>query len=137
VKIDSVVAITRDKCKVNSLIYEFTLLRRKPSRTAWKRRKILRIHIKFYGVFRTAARTSEIDFDATGRTPTVRSLISQLVACNEYADLKRLLMETGTEDPRPNALIMVSGREISSLDGLETSLSENEELGLLPVAHGG
>lgn len=104
---------------------------------AWKGLKILKIHIKFYGVFRTAARTSEIDFNVSGLIPTVRSLISQLVAGNEYADLKRLLLETASEDPRPNALIIVSGREINSLDGLETSLSENDELGLLPVAHGG
>ena len=40
-------------------------------------------------------------------------------------------------DPRPNALIMVSGREISTLNGLDTMLTEEDELSLLPVAHGG
>jgi molybdopterin converting factor small subunit len=32
---------------------------------------------------------------------------------------------------------MVSGREIGSLNGLETRVSSDDELALLPVAHGG
>jgi molybdopterin converting factor small subunit len=40
-------------------------------------------------------------------------------------------------DPRPNAVILLSGREIGTLRGLETPLSPEDEVAILPVAHGG
>jgi len=97
----------------------------------------LKIRLRFYGVFRTAARTNELIIEVTGKPPTVRSVIMQLVTQEEFGGLKRLLLENDASDPRPNALIMVSGREINTLNGLETALTEKDELALLPVAHGG
>jgi len=97
----------------------------------------LKIHLKFYGVFRTAANRVEVALEVSDRAPTVRSAISQLVAMKEFESLRSLLLEPGTSDPRPNSLIMISGREINTLKGLDTELSENDELALLPVAHGG
>lgn len=97
----------------------------------------MNIRLKFYGVFRTATRTNELTVEVAERNPTVRSVLSQLVSKKEYSNLKPLLLENGTGDPRSNALIMVSGREISALNGLETLVTENDELSLLPIAHGG
>jgi molybdopterin converting factor small subunit len=96
-----------------------------------------KIRLRFYGVFRTAAGTNELVIEVAGKNPTVRSVIMQLVAQKEFEGLKQLLLENETGDPRPNALIMVSGREINTLSGLETALTEKDELALLPVAHGG
>jgi molybdopterin converting factor small subunit len=97
----------------------------------------LNIRLKFYGVFRTATRTNELTVELAEKTPTVRSVLSQLVSKKEYSNLKQLLLENGSGDPRPNALIMISGREISALNGLDTLVTENDELALLPIAHGG
>jgi len=97
----------------------------------------MKIRLKLYGVFRATAGRSELVIEITDGTPTVRSVISQFVSGKEYESLRQLLFEKGSSDPRPNALIMVSGREINTLSGLETSLTENDELALLPVAHGG
>jgi len=36
-----------------------------------------------------------------------------------------------------NALILVNGREISVLDGLETKISDGDEIVFVPVIHGG
>lgn len=36
-----------------------------------------------------------------------------------------------------NALILVNGKEISVLNGLETIVSDGDEIVLLPVSHGG
>jgi len=36
-----------------------------------------------------------------------------------------------------NALILVNGKEISILNGLETIVSDGDEVFLLPVSHGG
>ncbi len=96
-----------------------------------------KIRLRFYGVFRTAAGTNEFVIEVAGKNPTVRSVIMQLVTQKEFEGLRQLLLENDTSDPRPNALIMVSGREINTLSGLETALTEKDELALLPVAHGG
>ena len=97
----------------------------------------MNIHLKLYGVFRTAAKTNELVIEVAEKNPTVKSAITQLVSRKGFEDLRQLLLEEGSSDPRPNALIMVSGREINTLKGLETELNEGDELALLPVAHGG
>jgi len=66
---------------------------------------------------------------------TVRYTIEELIRREDLRDLRTLLISSS--DPRSNALILVSGREIGSLNGLETELKDNDELALLPVAHGG
>ena len=96
----------------------------------------MKVRLKFYGVFRTAVRTSELVVEVA-EPPTVRSVIMQLASRKEFKSLKELLLESGTSDPRPNALIMISGREINTLNGLETVVTEKDELALLPIAHGG
>ena len=88
-------------------------------------------------MFRSAARSANIELELSSTTPTVRTAIDALASHSDYRDLTQLLLDSQTSDPRPNALIMVSGREINTLNGLETPLLESDELSLLPVAHGG
>jgi molybdopterin converting factor small subunit len=95
------------------------------------------VHVRLFGVFRSAAKTSELNLQIPSEHPTVKAAISQLIATDSFASLKQLLLGSEMADPRPNALIMVSGREIGTLDGLETKLAEDDELSLLPVTHGG
>ena len=97
----------------------------------------MKIRLKLYGVFRSAAGSSSIQLELPSHKPTVRTVIDVLSSHLEYRGLVQLLLSDQTGDPRPNALIMVSGREISSRNGLETPLLESDELSLLPVAHGG
>jgi molybdopterin converting factor small subunit len=97
----------------------------------------IRIRLKLYGVFRTTAKTGEISVDIPDHDATVMGVINRLVSQHGLGDLKPLLMEGQSADPRSNALIIVSGREISALRGLETELTDGDELELLPVAHGG
>ena len=88
-------------------------------------------------MFRSAARSANIELELSSTTPTVRTAIDALALRSDYRDLTQLLLDSQTSDPRPNALIMVSGREINTLNGLETPILESDELSLLPVAHGG
>lgn len=97
----------------------------------------MRVRLKLYGVFRSAAKTNALEVEISDREATVRTAIDELVSREGLQGLKPLLMYSESSDPRPNALIMVSGREINALNGLETQLSENDEIALLPVAHGG
>jgi len=97
----------------------------------------LKIRVKLYGVFRTAAKSASIQLDLQSAAPVVRTAIDALVSHADYQDLAYLLLSDQSRDPRPNALIMVSGREISTMNGLQTPLVESDEVLLLPIAHGG
>jgi len=107
------------------------------SKARRRRGRGVKIRLRLYGVFRSAARSANIELEVSSTTPTVRNAIDALASRTDYRDLTQLLLDSQTSDPRPNALIMVSGREINSLNGLETQLLESDELSLLPVAHGG
>ena len=93
------------------------------------------VHLKLYGVFRSAAGTDAVDLDLSG-PPTVRVAIDELVSRPNFAEVKRLIFGEAS-DPRPNALILLAGREIGALGGLDTKLNGDDELSLLPIAHGG
>ena len=94
------------------------------------------VHLKLYGVFRFAAGTDTLSLDLTGEEPTVRVAIDELVSRPNLLELKKLILGDGS-DPRPYALILLAGREIGALGGLDTELKRGDELSLLPIAHGG
>jgi molybdopterin converting factor small subunit len=94
------------------------------------------IHLKLYGVFRSAAQTDAVNVSVPDATPTVRSAINELVSRPGCEELRKLIFEE-SEDPRSNALILLAGQEIGALAGLDTTLKEDDELSLLPIAHGG
>ncbi len=48
-----------------------------------------------------------------------------------------MLIDPELEDPRPNMLILVNGKEISVLNGLRTDIKNGDEIVLIPVVHGG
>jgi molybdopterin converting factor small subunit len=51
--------------------------------------------------------------------------------------LKQTLIDPELEDPRPNTLILINGKEISVLNGLETMLKDEDEIIFIPVLHAG
>lgn len=56
----------------------------------------------------------------------------------EYSPkLKRTLIDPELNDPRPNAVILLNGKEINVLKGLETEVKDGDEIVLIPVSHGG
>jgi molybdopterin converting factor small subunit len=97
----------------------------------------MNIRLRFYGVFKSAANTGEFKVDLENEAPTVRALVRELTSQFQFLNLKKLLLNDNNEDPRPNALIMVSGKEIGTLSGLDTVLTEDDEVTFLPIAHGG
>ncbi len=96
----------------------------------------MNINVRFYGVFKSAANVSELKVDLENGPATVRALVDALRSRVELSNLNRLLLDDNL-DPRPNALIMVSGKEISTLRSLDTALAEDDEVAFLPIAHGG
>jgi len=94
----------------------------------------MEVTVRFVGVFRSISGKKELTIKFRERD-TVKTVIMKII--EELPGLKRALIDPGLEDPRPNTLILVNGREISVLNGLETVLKDGDELVFVPVLHGG
>ena len=92
------------------------------------------ITVKFVGSLRHFSGVGDLQLKY-GRCVSVGDLVNELV--KEVPALERSLVDRQLEDPRPNTLILVNGREISVLDGLETKLGDEDEVVIVPVVHGG
>ena len=96
----------------------------------------MRVHIKLYGVLRTAAKTETLELDFESPI-SVRQLVNRLISTLARPEFDAYLIDADTKDPRPNTLILVSGTEVGALDGIDTMLRDGDEVVFLPVAHGG
>jgi molybdopterin synthase sulfur carrier subunit len=92
------------------------------------------VTVRFVGALRHFSGAGKLELDCK-RCTSLSELVNELV--KEVPELKRSLIDPQLEDPRPNALILVNGREISVLNGLETKLKDGDEIVLVPVVHGG
>jgi molybdopterin synthase sulfur carrier subunit len=98
------------------------------------RAKKVAVTVRFIGSLRASAKKSKIVIEF-GKTVSLREIIKRIV--EEQPKLKRALIDPELDDPRMNSLMLVNGKEISVLDGLDTKLKDGDELILIPVVHGG
>jgi molybdopterin converting factor small subunit len=96
----------------------------------------LRVHVRLYGVLKTAAKTERLELDFESPI-SIRQLVNKLVSVIARPEFETYLIDADTKDPRPNALILVSGTEIGALNGIDSTLRDGDEVVFLPVAHGG
>jgi MoaD family protein len=87
------------------------------------------VTVKFIGVFRSMSGKSRLALKLK-KAITLREAIDKIV--HQSPKLKPAL-----SDPKPNMLILVNGKEISVLNGLETPVKDKDELVFVPVVHGG
>jgi MoaD family protein len=73
----------------------------------------------------------EVDANAT-----VDDLLRQL-STRYNNSVVNLVFQEDRKSIRNDILILVNDVDINALDGLETLLSENDEVELIPIAHGG
>jgi len=92
------------------------------------------VTVRFVGSFRSITRKTKLAIKLEGSL-ALREVIWNMV--KEKPALRRVLIDPELEKPRSNALILVNGREISVLNGLETMLKEGDEVVFVPVLHGG
>ncbi len=52
-------------------------------------------------------------------------------------EAKKLFESPSNSDSHSNMLVLVNGKEISALKGLETRIAEEDEVVVIPVSHGG
>jgi len=92
------------------------------------------VTIRFFGVFRNITGKNKVVIrfkDAISLKKAIKEIVEKMPR------LKRTLVDPELEDPRPNTLILVNGKEISVLNGLETMLKDGDEVVFIPVLHAG
>jgi molybdopterin synthase sulfur carrier subunit len=93
------------------------------------------VEVRFMGIFQQLSGKKR--FKLTLEEPaTVRKAVNKLTEIFSQ-EFKRVLIDLQLNDPRPNALILVGGKEINVLQGLETEIKDSEEIVFLPMVHGG
>lgn len=92
------------------------------------------ITVKLVGALRHSSGAGELELGSSGCS-SIGALVTYLV--KEVPGMDNSLIDQQLKDPRPNALILVNGREIGVLDGLETKLKDGDEVVFVPVVHGG
>jgi len=97
---------------------------------------VISVKVRLIGIYRLLSGKSKIRVELEEEPAVVRKVIQKLVEVFS-PDFKDALIDPELKDPRPNALILVNGKEISILDGLETKIDKGDEIVLVPVSHGG
>jgi molybdopterin synthase sulfur carrier subunit len=92
------------------------------------------VTFKFIGSLRSMSGKSKFTLNLEDNVPL--SEVIKKVA-DKLPKLSRALIDSDREIVSSNALILVNGKDISVLDGLETLLKDGDEVTLVPVLHGG
>ncbi|MCW4021486.1 MAG: MoaD/ThiS family protein [Candidatus Bathyarchaeota archaeon] len=92
------------------------------------------INMKLLGVFKKAYGNGQISVE-TEKKEKLKAVIKRVAEASP--EFRRLLIDPELNDPLPNAVILVNGKEISALRGLETEVGNGDEIVLIPVIHGG
>jgi molybdopterin synthase sulfur carrier subunit len=94
----------------------------------------IRVEVRLLGVFRGLVGIDRLSLEV--ERSNVKNVIRVLAGLFP-AEAKRLLIDPDLNDPRPNALILLNGREINVLSGLDTEVADGDKITLIPVVHGG
>jgi molybdopterin synthase sulfur carrier subunit len=92
------------------------------------------ITLKFIGALRHASGADSLAVNCKKAT-SLMDLVNEVT--REAPSLRRSLLDEQLDEPKPNALILVNGKEISVLNGLDTKVKDGDEIVFVPVVHGG
>jgi molybdopterin converting factor small subunit len=92
------------------------------------------ITVRFIGSLRASLKKSELSL-VVKKTLSLKRFMENIIKKNPK--LEAALISPELNDPRLNALILVNGKEISVLNGMNTVLKDGDELTIVPVVHGG
>jgi molybdopterin converting factor small subunit len=87
------------------------------------------VTVKFIGAFRSMSGKSRLALKFE-KTSSLRETLNEII--EKAPGLKQAL-----SDPKSRMLILINGKEISVLKGLDTLLKDEDEVVFVPVLHGG
>lgn len=90
--------------------------------------------VRFVGSLRGAAGRSRATLKLE-KTMPLRQAVQKL--CEQIPKLNQAFAQTETRHLNSNMLILVNGKEISALEGLNTHLKDEDEIVFIPIVHGG
>ncbi|MEM2465745.1 MAG: MoaD/ThiS family protein [Candidatus Bathyarchaeia archaeon] len=94
----------------------------------------MKVNFRFIGSFRNITNKDKVTLELN-EGAQLKEAVKRIT--EEFPKMERVLIDPELGDPRPNTLIIVNGREISVLKGLETVLKDGDEVVLIPISHGG
>ena len=93
------------------------------------------VNVKFVGALRHITGKPNLTVDYL-KDFSVKDLVQKLI--QDTPQIETSIIDQQTDGTiKTNALILVNDREISVLNGLETKLSDGDEVVFVPVVHGG
>jgi molybdopterin converting factor small subunit len=92
--------------------------------------------VKLIGVLATAAGSRGLEIEGL-RGQTLSDLISTLLAKVNKSQFKDLLIDSATNNPLPNVIILLNDQDCNLFQGLRTKLHPGSVVTIIPVAHGG
>jgi MoaD family protein len=90
--------------------------------------------IKFIGALRHLSGKTQLTINFQ-EGMSLKELVTKI--SQQMPKLEKAFSDQQLNDSRSNALILINGREISVLNGLETKLNDGDEIVFVPVVHGG
>jgi molybdopterin converting factor small subunit len=94
----------------------------------------MRVKVRMLGVFRDTGKSKESYLDVADGS-NIGDVINAIIGDDD--SLRTVLWDKQVNSPLPNALIMLDGVEVNNIQGMETPVSDGQELVLLSVVHGG
>ncbi len=92
--------------------------------------------VKLIGVLASAAGRREITVE-TPQSSTLADLISALLQRVDKHQFQELLIDSGTNSPLPNVMLLFNDQDCKLFQGLRTELEHGTLVTIIPVAHGG
>ena len=88
--------------------------------------------VKFFATYRQIAGCKSCDVPAPG---SVLALLQEL--SDRWPDFRNLILNDDGTDKGDDVIIMVNGRHIDHLDGVDTKLTEQDSIAVTPLVAGG
>jgi len=92
------------------------------------------VNVKFIGSFRSISGKDRLALRFEGSVP-LRKVIRKMVG--ELPKLEEAFVDRELDEPKTSMLILLDGKEISVLNGLNTVVRDGDEVVFVPVLHGG
>ncbi|HVH14838.1 MAG TPA: hypothetical protein VNA15_03860 [Candidatus Angelobacter sp.] len=95
-----------------------------------------RYTIRLIGVLATAAGTRQVPIDSEIEL-SLTDVISRLLKQVDNRQFKDLLIDSATNNPLPNVIMLLDEQDCNLFQGLRTKLDPETVVTIIPVAHGG
>lgn len=94
----------------------------------------MELTVRLIGGYRFTSDRDELTIQFNEKTNVKRAMKK---LGDKNSQIQKMLNNSKLEDLSSNTLILLSGREIGVLNGLETKINDGDEMVIIPVSHGG